>query len=200
MNFGELCQEVITLTGRPDLAADTQLQVRNATTYFHLMDFWQRDLVERQVTFPAAGNQFQFDIPTLFSNWRRFDYIRKWDPVSQCAGDYIKLAAPAHLFDQFKDKKTDIYYTAGTKANVLSSDSQSAFLVGWYTFPDVIQNYQSWIADMIPYAIVEQAAGKIMVVIGKVDEGNKLIDPVKGSVATTQLPLIRANAIVVPEV
>lgn len=198
MNFGELCQEVMVLTNRPDLVADTQSAVRNATLFLHGMDFWMRDLTERQVVYPASGNQFQFDIPGLFKGWRKFKYIRTWDPVTQTPGRYIKFCEPDKVFDAFDCKKTDIYYVAGRVANILTSCAESAFLVGWYQMPDVMGSYASWIADILPYAIVEQATGKLLCTIGQVDEGNKFIHPVSGSVTLQQIPLIRTND-VVPE-
>lgn len=195
MNFGELCQEVMTLTNRPELVAETQSRVRAATTFLHLTDFWLRDADEKVVTFPASSTVFALDIPTLFSNFRKIRYIRKWDPVSLTAGEYVTKCDPTALYDEFKHKKSNVFYQAGTRINILTSEGQSAFIIGWYKFPNVIQNYSSWIADLVPYAIIDMATGNVLIIIGQVEEGNKYVDPQKGIVFTQHIPAIRTNDI-----
>lgn len=195
MNFGELCQEVMDLTNRPSLVKETQSQVRAATTFMHLVDFWMRDADERQVTFAASSFGFQFDIKSLFSNFRKIRYIRKYDPATNTAGDYITPCDPLYLYDEFKQKKSNVYYMSGDTINILSSTGETAFLVGWYKYPSVYQNYSSWIADVIPTAIIEYAVGRVLVMTGSVEEGNKFVDPQKGSVFVIQVPLIRTNDI-----
>lgn len=193
MDVGQLCEAVQVLTARPDLVSETQLAVRSATLFFHLKDFWMRDRIEKLLPFNATLTNFQVDLPANFTNWRKFSYIRKWDGSVGEPGDYIKQMDPTAMFDEFAAKKTNVYYVSGTKLNMKTSEGQSAFLVGWYTYPNVTDQFNSWIADMLPYAIIDMAAGDILNKIGQVDEANKLIDPQKGKVFTQWIPTIYTN-------
>jgi hypothetical protein len=198
MNFGELCDDVITITNRPELVAETQLAVRNATLKFHMIDFFFRDRVEKLLQFSASSTGFQIDIKTEFENWRKFDYIRPYDlNTAAPKNKYIKEVAPSNIFDQFTRAKTDVCYVAGTSLNMRTADAESAFLCGWFKYPKVTpNNFSSWIAEMYPAIIVEEAAGRMLWVLGMVEEGNKFIDPVRGSVYvpyTGHLAVLKAN-------
>lgn len=194
MNFGELCAEVMVLTNRPELVAETQSRVRAATTYLHLFDFWLRDADEKIINFPASSTVFQIDTKVAFTNYRKLRYIRKWDPTTLLAGEYIKSCAPDCLYDEFKQKKSNVYYQAGNLINLLTSENQSAFVAGWYRYPNTgLNNYSSWIAELVPYAIIDLATGWLLTIIGQVEEGNKYTHPQNGSVFTMHIPSIRIN-------
>lgn len=184
MNLGELCADVYTLTGRPDLVADTQLAIRHATQKFHLHDFWLRDHEERRLDFSASSQNFQINIPSTFTNWRKFDYIRPYDQTTGTPSNkLIRPIAPSNIFDEFNRQKSDIYYVSGNLMNMRTLNAENGFLIGWYKYPNTMpNNYSSWIADMYSAIIVEEAAGRILQAIGMVDEGNKFVDPQKGSV------------------
>jgi len=196
--LGELCSDVYVLTGRPGLAAETQLAIRTAARKFHLWDFWMRDKQEKLLKYSATSNAFTVDIPSVFANWRKFDYIRTYDQVAATPKDkYIKAVAPSSIFDEFSRNKEDVCYVAGTNLQMKTADAEDAFLVGWYTYPNLgVNNFSSWIADMYPELLVEEAAGRIMQAIGMVEEGNKFVDPQKGSVyhpITGHLQVLRIN-------
>lgn len=196
--LNELCQDVYTLTGRPDLVADTQLALRAAARKFHLIDFWFRDHQEKALDLGTPNQNFSFDIPSNFTNWRKFSYIRPVDPIQGMPKDkYIKFQDPTAIFDEFGRSKTDVFYTAGTRINMKTLDSESAFLFGWYSFPNLgPSNFASWIADMYPELLVYAATGEILNVIGQVDEANKILDPAKGMIYNPEsgmLKILRTN-------
>jgi hypothetical protein len=182
MNLGELCADVYVLTNRNDLVSETQLAIRAAARKFHLWDFWMRDLQERVLAFDASGQNFSFDIPSNFQNWRKFSYIRPVDPISGVPFDrYINPVSADKVFDEFGRNKTDVFYVAGTKMNMKTSDSQQTFLFGWYTIPNLsTMNFSSWLADLYPELLIYEAAGYILQIIGQVEAANKIIDPQKG--------------------
>jgi hypothetical protein len=55
MTLAELIAEVYTLTGRPDLVAETSAAVRKATLKMHSVDFFYRDLQEKIITFTTPA-------------------------------------------------------------------------------------------------------------------------------------------------
>lgn len=198
MNFGELCQDVITITNRPDLISEIQLAVRIATSKFHMIDFWMRDRAERILIFPQSDTRFTVDLLVTFANWRKFSYIRPYDQVSaNPINKFINEISPSAIFDEYSQQKTDIFYVAGNLMNMKCKESQNAFLIGWFKYPNVqISSYASWIADMYPAIIVEEAAGRIYNSIGQVDEANKYIDPQRGSIYNPingHLAILRTN-------
>lgn len=200
MNFGELCQQVAVNTNRPDLLAETQQHVRKATLKFHMIDFWMRDQYERLITFSAFSSVFAIDIPTTFERWRKFGYIRPVDTSTNTPKNkFIKTTEPGNIFDEFSRLKTDVGYVAGNQFNVRTADSEAAFLCSWFQYPVVdVNNYGSWIADMYPDIIIDEATGRLLHIIGQVDEGNKFVDPQKGTVyhpETGHLHVLRINEI-----
>lgn len=197
MNYGQLCNEVITITGRPDLIPETQLAVRRATLYLHGLDTWFRDFNEKRIAFPALDYKFSIAIKDNFTNFRKFRYIKPLDPATGLVlSDHdIKYCPPDNLYDEFKRPKNDIYYVAGNNLNIRCASQQQGFLFGYYILPNVADAFQSWIGDLYPYAIIEEAAGRVLHMIGQIDEGNKFVDPQKGSMATVHIPWLRANGL-----
>lgn len=197
MNFGQLCSEVYTLTGRPDLVAETQLAVRRAALYFHGLDTWFRDFNEKRLAFDAVSYNFSINITQNFTNLRKIRYIKPFDYTTGTvkANRDIKHCMPDNLWDEFGRDKKDVYYVAGTNLNIRASQTENGFLIGYYSLPNVSDSFASWIGDVYPYAIVEEAAGRLMHMIGMIDEGNKFVDPQKGSVIVTHIPWLRSNAI-----
>lgn len=197
MNFGQLCNEVMTITGRPDLAADTQLAVRRATLYLHGIDTWFRDFAEKRVAFDAVSYNFSINITREFTNFRKLRYIKPFDTTTGTVKKDrdIKFMSPDNLWDEFSQDKKDIYYIAGINLNIRAKETENGFLVGYYTMPNVMDAFYSWIAELYPYAIVDEAAGHMLRIIGLVDEGNKYVDAQKGTVATIHIPWLRANGI-----
>jgi hypothetical protein len=201
--LSELCQDVYIHTNRPDLSSETQLALRTAARKFHLMDFWKRDYKERVLPLSAASTLFALDIPSNFENWRKFDYIRPWDQINSVpiGGEESKLSFldPAAIFDEFGRTKTNVYYVSGSNLQIKTSQGYDAFVIGWYSYPNLGPNdFASWIADMYPELLVEEASGRILHIIGMVDEGNKFVDPVKGTVynpITGHLQAFRANVL-----
>jgi hypothetical protein len=197
MDFGQLCADVMVLSGRPDLINDTQLAVRTATLKFHMIDFWKRDLIEKSILLNASASQFQVDTLQL-ERFRKLKYIQPLSSDGLTPVDVkLKEVEPDNIFDQFSARKSDVYYLAGTNLNIKTANGYSGFIIGWYRYPLVMpSNYNSWIADFYPSIITEEAAGRLMYAIGNVDEANKFVDPIKGSIympGTGHLAILRAN-------
>lgn len=199
----ELCNNVVLMTNRPELSSQIQLAVQRATLRAHMLDFWLRDRFEKQVTFQVAGNAFQLDTAVELERWRKFAYIKPFDPVSGLPiiigeKETLEEVSPDKLFTSVRALKTDCFYTSGSMANIKTSVQCYAFLTGWYKYPSVaLGKYSSWIADMLPFVIEEEAAGKIMVATGKVEEGNKFLNKlvVVNGIEGENLHILRVNEV-----
>lgn len=207
MNLGELCQEVFTITNRPELVNETQLALRRATLKFHMIDFWKRDRFEKTLTF-AAASAVQIDLAANFERWRAFRTLAPFDPVSgkilPCYdknGDSRSLNEidPEKLFDNYSMDRNDVFYVSGSSLNIRFASGQTGLYAAWYKYPLVaVTNYSSWIADIYPYILIEEAAGHILTMLGQVEDGARFTDPAKGSVYNPlngHLAILRTNAI-----
>jgi len=183
-DFGQLCKDVMTKTNRPDLVDDIQLAVRQATTKYHLSEFWKRDIVEKSMIFDAVSTQFQLGTENL-ERFRKLAYIIPLDNdgVTPIAGVKITEITPDNIFDQFNAKRVNVFYLAGSNLNIRTKVGYIGFLMGWYQYPLVFPtNYKSWIADIYPPIIVDEATGQTFLSLGQVDEANKYLDPIKGTI------------------
>lgn len=176
--FGQLCDDVITLTSRPELVAETQLAVRNATQFFHLSDFWQRDCEERLFQFDAAAFLFSLPVSSTMERFRKLRYIKKFDLIAsitkESKEDKISECDPNSLFDRYNSIKTNVYYLAGDNLNLRLSTAENGLFASWYKYPNTSpEAYASWIADMYPAAIVNKAAAEIQRDIGMTDDANR---------------------------
>lgn len=197
MNLSELCADVYVKTNRPDLAAETQLAIRNAARKFHLLEFFQRDRAEKLISFTALGTAFSIPIAANFENWRKFKYIRPWDADASApkGGEnrMIKEVDPAKIFDEFGSSKVDVGYVAGDQLNFKTSEAESAFVVCWYKYPNLnVNNFSSWIADMYPEILIEHATGDMLNILGQVEEANKILDPQKGTIFNPMFGMLHA--------
>ena len=52
--FTELCNDVYTMTKRPDLVAETKLAVKAATLKAHQSDFYPKDIYETGIQFSRS--------------------------------------------------------------------------------------------------------------------------------------------------
>lgn len=206
MNFGELCQEVYTLTNRPELVNETQLALRRAAIKFHSIDFWLRDKVERTVQF-TASSAVQLDVTALFERFRKFGHLAPFDPVTgsvlpcydQGSGQArgLKEISPAALFDPYNNNKNDVFYLAGNFLNIKFGSGQSGLYASWYKYPLVQpHNFNSWIAELYPYLLVDEAAGYLFTAMGQIEDAMRFTDPVRGSVydpMNGHLKILRTN-------
>lgn len=196
MNFTDLCNEVYTLTNRPDLVNETQLAVKSATLRAHKIDFFPKDLYENYFSFTSAAYLQQF--PTaLIPNFRVLKYIRKYYPNAVPSqsfpqnipyysaggnlpdGRFFDIIDPTAVLDSYQLNKVDVAYLAGNAIQLRSGDQVQYILVGAYVSPDITTSgWNSWIANEAPYAIVYDAAAVVFKTIGY-DEQNAAYNDLK---------------------
>lgn len=172
MNFSELVDEVILITGRPDLAALTQSQVRAATLKAHQKDFFYKDIVEVGVQLSAPAHVTSFRPADIVPRYRKPAYLREWlyDGTSATfgrGGRKFDVVDTSNAQDAYGFFKQDVYYLAGDLLQIRSSKPLSHALFGAYVLPDITPGgYKSWIAEEFPYAIIHGAARGVFKAIG----------------------------------
>ena len=167
----DLASEVYTITGRPDLVAETSLAIRQSTLRAHHSDYYYRDLVESAIQFSTTDFTQAFEYKTTFPNWRALKYFRHYDPVTLTAGKFIELMDPADAVNQYGTTRAEVCYPAGVIFNIRSLYQFNTLLVGYYKNPDVTAlGYSSWIADEFPFLIANMAAAQVFKSVGKDEE------------------------------
>ena len=164
----DLCSDVYTITNRPDLINETKLAVKAATLKMHQSDYYYRDLLEQGITFDTLDYTQQFDIYSVFPNYRALKYIRRYDNSSTgAAKEFFEILTPTNILDAYGNDRTGVAYVAGTVVNIKSFYQFQYALIGIYINPDITDdNYSSWIADTSKYAIVFEAARVVFKQIG----------------------------------
>lgn len=194
MNYVDLVAEVVTLSGRPDLAlTDIPLHLRAATLKMHQSDFYYLDIKEATLAFESSEYIQQFEVSSAFLRFRSLSYIRKYnptgtDPVTALASgkatDFFDLLPPDGVLDSYKLDKSEVGYVAGTTCNLRSCAAFQFALAGWYANPDItVAGYTSWIADQVPYAIVFEATAMLFKSIGFDEQSTKYREMVADQIA-----------------
>lgn len=180
MDYNTIYQEVLNLTNRPDLTNETRLAIQKTTMQLHQMDFWYKDLFEDVIAnLPTDVYTYSLDIPSNFTRFRAFNYIRMLDPSNVPVAE-LELVSPKDIFDYYHKEKTNVFYVGGQSLNVRVNLPYPAMIVGYYQYPDVTvdttgtgtTSYNTWIAQENPYAIIEGAAANLFKTIGYADSAN----------------------------
>jgi hypothetical protein len=164
-SFAELCNDVYTITNRPDLIAETKLAVKQATLKMHQVDYFPKDLYETGISFTEPAFIQSLDYKALVPNWRTLKYLRKY-PDSR-PGDFFKLLSPDETLDRYAINKENVCYLAGEMLEIRSNTADATMLISAYVHPNITEpGYNSWIALEHPYAIVYEAAAQVIKAIG----------------------------------
>ena len=164
--FTELCDDVYTLTNRPDLVAEVKLAVKAATLKLHQVDFFYKDLYETGISFASSTYAQQLEYRTLLPKYRALKYLRKSDSTGT-PGMFFGVLTPSEVLDVYGAERVDICYAAGELIQIKSSTEFQYALLGCYLNPDVTEaGFNSWIALDHNYAIVYEAAVTVFKTIG----------------------------------
>ncbi len=74
--------------------------------------------------------------------------------------DFFEVIQPESVLDEYRIQRENVCYAAGSMLEIRSSTLDNYMLLGCYRYPDVTEeNFSSWIAEDVPYAIIYAAAG-----------------------------------------
>lgn len=165
--FTDIVDQVYTLTNRPDLVAETELAVKQATLKGHQSDYYYRDILETAINFGAASYFQTLGVKGLLPRYRAVKWARKYDAVGEEAGKFFDLVLPEQTLDSYNQNRTDIMYAAGDVLQFRSSTEFQYILFGCYQNPELSSaSYNSWIAQDHPYYIVTEATRIVFKAIG----------------------------------
>lgn len=168
--FTELCDEVYTLTNRPDLIAETKMAVKAATLKAHQSDLYYKDIFETGISFATSDYVQALEYRSVIPKYKQLKYIRKTDSAGT-SGNFLEVITPTTALDKYGSVKEDVCYAAGEVIQIKSSTQLQYILFGCYVNPDITESgYNSWIALDNPYAIIFEAAATVYKAIGQDDQ------------------------------
>jgi hypothetical protein len=171
MTLEELLQEVYNLTDRPELVALSKTAIKSATLKGHMSDFYYRDIYEIGVQLSEPTYIYSFIPYDIISNFRAPAYIKRVADENDEQGKAFDPITPDDVLDAYKCLRSDVYYSAGRTLEIRSSVEFSKMLVGAYVLPIVTdEGFSSWIAELVPYYIIYEAAAKVFKAIGQDQE------------------------------
>lgn len=182
MNYAELVQSVVVLTGRDELVPQIQYAIAKATLKLHSADLWNRDLVEKIVGVPSTfAPRYMIDIRSEFPRFRKIQYLNGYDVTSKTVTCELQQRSPISIGDNYGRIVNQVYYLSGDMITIRSVIALTNVLAGFWALPPVDNaNYKSWIADVAPYAIIDEASAEIFGSVGDDEEAarrRKMFEP-----------------------
>lgn len=172
--YADLVTGVYNETKRPDLVTETANAIRRATLKFHTADKWLRDLVSAVVPLTplfTGDPRFQIDLTIApFVRFRDINSVKQYVTPPNTWFIQFKRREVDDLLDaQYAIEDTNYYYRAGNTLNLRCTELITNAQIWYYQFPNTSQdiNYSSWIADVMPDAIIQEAAISLFTMIGK---------------------------------
>lgn len=193
--------------------------VAASTRTMHNKDYFFRDLATADLDLGQTAYIQLLDTAGL-PFYRNMAYVRKWDPslnsyaldptilppdwlsgtngalwsANQASG-YLRPMDPDMLFDSYGYQKQDVMYQSGSVVQMKSSTPFRWAKVGWFVFPNTrwrTGQYNSWIADIYPDAIINHAVSFVFASTGEQEMARKY-DSEGGLVAQAIEPLMKSN-------
>jgi hypothetical protein len=157
--------DIITITNRPELTAETALALRQATLRAHACAHFIRDLVVSAIPnsdLSQAFTNLTIDISTL-ARFRDVSGVKLLDVngnvLTYPAVDVVEIG---DIYEPgYEDRgilRQNICWLAGTNLNIYSGGGNYGAEVTWFQAPKLSSDvYDSWIAQMFPDVIIWEA-------------------------------------------
>ncbi len=173
MTFDELKEEIFLITNRRDLVGETESAIKAATLKAHKSDFYSKDIHETGVEFVSLSFRQSLDYISFIPNFRSLKYLRRVEDENDDVGKFFDIITPEETLDSYGINKTDIAYVAGRVLEIRASVEFDKALLGAYVLPIVRkEDYDSWVAEQSPFAIIYEASRVLFKAIGKNEESN----------------------------
>ena len=168
MTLTEMLNEVILITNRPDMAAYTTSVLKASTLKLHTSDFFYKDIKEVSLNFPVLDYIQYIDTQNMFTDFRSLKYFRPLYIGTDALhtvypGNFLEVLDPSGVLDSYYLNKVDIAYQAGSQLTIRTANQFQQAVLGYYAYPNTTDaSYDSWIAREYPWAIIYDAAAKIL--------------------------------------
>ena len=171
MNLTELQDEVIGITGRPDLSDRILSAIRNSTLKAHRSDFYTKDKI--LTVFDTGDESYEKQVSTLvgFVRFRKLSFARIYDNSAQTYGPQFDPIDPENMDEEDGIPKPYICFEAGDHYIFRSKTKFQYIYVCYFQDPIITTDgFASWIAIHNPWAIIHEAAAQVFRQIGQIDK------------------------------
>jgi len=197
MDYAKIVESIVQITKRGERLPQIQLAIAKATLRAHLSDFFNRDIVEVKALWSQnLAPRYEIDARTLLPRMRKIAYLNGYDdttdPLHPRVMQNFEENLPSSIRDIYGNRKQNTFYLAGETITCWASWEQPPkFLCGYWITPQVDpENYRSWIADMYPQIIIDEASGEISGSVGDNDEAMR-----RAKMWSGNLQIVRMNDI-----
>jgi len=133
------------------------------------------------------------DVRSEFPGFRKIQYLNGYDVTSKTVTCELQQRSPISIGDNYGRIVNQIYYLSGDMITIRSVIALTNVLAGFWALPSVDNaNYKSWIADVAPYAIIDEASAEIFGSVGDQDEATRRRKMFEGNVALIRVSDIEA--------
>ena len=169
MDINQAVTEVLTITARPDRAAEILSALNAAISFYSTKATFSQDLVETSIPISPTeyGGTIQFNSvsPTpVVSRFRKFKYVKPFGVKR-----YLTPIGSDKIFTPKDQVQLDKYYVGGNNLTYTLSALAPSLEVGYYQYPpvlDVSAVTTYWMLDLMPWAVIDKAAARIFRSIG----------------------------------
>lgn len=162
----DIRDEVVALTNRTSLTAETDIAIRNAIRTAHKSGKYWRDLV--QVNVPLAvdsSNPIQsLDLSSVAPRFRQVATLKYRD-----YDQYLTDVTIDDLLDNDDVPRNNIYYGLGATIKIRATAPQENYTLTYYQYPVVSpqDSLNSWVVDEHRDLIVLWAASTVLATVGE---------------------------------
>lgn len=171
MQFQEIYNRVVELTDHPELVKETEQAILRSTLRMHSIDWFQRDL--KVIGLNATGGRTAQISVSSFPRLRKIKWIQA--NTNNNFSWPVKLGTEEGLINQHKNYDKDVAFNLGAVISIRCSKEFSGLTVAYYEFPrNEKDDYSSWISELYPYAIIDDAAATVLYLTGDNEQGAAL--------------------------
>lgn len=167
--FRQLVNNVITVTNRPDLLAETELAVRQVILYYHHLDSFWRDKLTGVISV-STGRAARHEVPIS-----RFEGFRNAHSVAPYFAGNDTCAAPLKRMERMGQHESEYWFLAGKTLVIKSATPTHQFQFTYWKNPTVAPEaaFDSWVADLYPDAVEDAACAKLFEMIRDSNEADR---------------------------
>lgn len=171
MTLTELVAAVVAKVKRPDLSSQIKAAVLAEVYAAHSLGVFDFDVRTVAVELPEAAYVHNVEIVAAYSDFREAHSIIPLDSNSDPLAPPLRRADPGEIVDQYATVRSDCWFRIGSNLVIRCSRKFQYFRMVYRSNPDLTDSgFNSTIATLAPYYIIEMAASVIFGDIGKKDE------------------------------
>lgn len=169
MNFGELRQQVVTLTKRPEKVDEAGVAINTAILQYSLATTFAQDLVEGSIPIDPTLYAQNFQISPNFSRFRKFHYLKPdtyKKPIDHI--DPLNVVTPAGC------EQLNKWYRSGDYIYFKLSSLAANMGYGYYTYPAplILAADTHWMCELAWPMLLNYAMSEIYKSIGEPNDAN----------------------------